>query len=303
MSFEIIILGCGSASPTSLRNPSSQFVSIQENFFLIDCGEGTQIQLRKHKIRMQRIKHIFISHLHGDHFFGLPGLLSTFHLLGRTNELNIYGPSGLKLILDSLFKASQTYLKFKLNFHSLSFDAPELIFQNKKLEVYSFPMRHSIEVCGFKFIEKPKPRKINRSATDAFEVPHYVINSLKEGADFIKEDGQVVINKKLTFDPDFPKSYAYCSDTAYFPKICQSIKGVDFLYHEATFTNDMEKLANKTKHSTAKQAALIALEANVKNLIIGHFSARYTRTDNLLNEAREIFKNSTVAEDGLKIII
>ena len=303
MSFEITILGCGSASPTSLRNPSSQFVSVQENSFLIDCGEGTQIQLRKYKISMQKIQHIFISHLHGDHFFGLPGLLSTFHLLGRTNELNIYAPSGLKHLLDSVFKASKTYLKFQLKHHSLNFDVPELIFQNKKLEIHSFPMRHSIEVCGFRFSEKPKLRKINRSATDAFEVPHYFMNSLKEGADFINDDGQVVINKKLTFDPDLSKSYAYCSDTAYFPKICQMIKGVDFLYHEATFANDMEKLAYKTKHSTAEQAARIASEARVKNLIIGHFSARYVNHDLLLREAQLVFKNCRAAEDGLKIII
>ena len=303
MSFEITILGCGSASPTSIRNPSSQFLFVQDLYLLIDCGEGTQIQLRRHKIRMQKIQHIFISHLHGDHYFGLPGLLSTFHLLGRESELHIYAPPELKTLLDSLFKASKTYLKYPLHYHSLNFDIPELIFQNNKLEIHSFPMRHSIEVCGFRVSEKPKLRKINRTAVDAFGVPHYFRNSLKEGADFTSADGQVVLNAKLTFDPDASKSYAYCSDTSYFPEICKMIKGVDLLYHEATFSNDMEKLAYKTKHSTAEQAAIIAQKAQVKNLILGHFSARYTDHDLLLKEAQMVFKNSQAAVDGLKIIL
>ena len=303
MSFEITILGCGSASPTSNRNPSAQFLFVQDISLLIDCGEGTQVQLRKHKIRMQKIQHIFISHLHGDHFFGLPGLLSTFHLLGRKNELHIYAPSELKALLDTLFKASKTYLRYPIHYHSLNFDAPELIFQNKKLEIHSFPMRHSIEVCGFKFSEKSKLRKINRSVVDAFGVPQYLFNSLKEGADFTCDDGQVVLNAMLTLDPDVSRSYAYCSDTSYFPEICTMIKDVDLLYHEATFANDMEKLAYKTKHSTAEQAAIIAQKAQVKNLILGHFSARYTDHSILLKEAKMVFKNSQAAEDGLKIIL
>ena len=303
MSFEVHILGCGSALLTSMRNQSAQVVKVQNRQFLIDCGEGTQVQLRNQKIRMQNINHIFISHLHGDHYFGLPGLLSTFHLLGRENEIHLYGPAELKGLIYSLLKASNTYLNYDLHFHPLNFKKAVLLFEDKSVEVHSFPMRHSVDTCGFVIKEKSKLRKINRKVTDAYGVPVYELNSIKEGNDFVADDGQVIANEKLTFAPDASRSYAYCSDTSYYPQICDAIQNVDLLYHEATFGNDMEKLAIKTKHSTAKHAALIAKQAGVKQLIIGHYSARYTDLNVLLNEAKEEFDNTLLAEDGLKISI
>ena len=299
MSFDVTILGCGSASPTSYRNPSAQVVQVQDRSILIDCGEGTQMQIRKNKIRMQKICHILISHLHGDHYFGLVGLLSTFHLLGRDKELHIYAPSDLKEIIYTQLKASKTYLKYPLHFHSLNFTEKSLLFEDKKIEIHSFPMRHSIEVCGFLVNEKIHPRKINRKAIDAFEVPTYKINSIKDGADFISDDGSEVSNSKLTFDPSPSFSYAYCSDTSYFPDLCDSILNCTALYHEATFGKELEKLAKQTKHSTAEQAALIAKEAMVGKLIIGHYSARYTDLNPLLCEAKEVFENTFLASDGM----
>ena len=301
MSFDITVLGCGSASPTSSRNHTSQVVQVQDRCFLIDCGEGTQIQLRKNKIRMQKIQAVFISHLHGDHYFGLPGLLSTFHLLGREKELDLYAPADLLNILQSLFNASNTYLSYKLNFYPLNFKSPALLFEDKRVEVHSFPLRHSIDTCGFLVKEKIKPRKINRKAVDAFEVPVYELNKIKDGADYVKADGTLVENTKLTFDPEPSLSYAYCSDTMYYPALCDFIKGSDLLYHEATFAKDSEALAKKTKHSTAEQAALIAKKADVKMLMLGHYSARYTDLKLLLDEAKLVFDNTVLADDGLKI--
>lgn len=301
MSISITILGCGSASPTSKRNPSSQHIVVQERHFLVDCGEGTQIQLRKNNLRMQKISRIFISHLHGDHFFGLMGLLSTYHLLGRETELFIYGPPYLKNIIHTSLKATKTYLKYKLHFIELNFNGEEIIYEDKRVEVRSFPLKHSIDTCGFIFKEKPKLRKINRKAVDAYEVPIFELNKIKEGADYIMDDGAIISNLKLTFDPEPSKSYAYCSDTAYFPEICKTINSATCIYHEATFANSEQKLAKQTKHSTAEQAALIAKEANIEQLIIGHYSARYTNVDLLLKESRQVFSNTILAFDGLKI--
>ena len=303
MSFEVTILGCGSATPTSHRNPSAQVVQVQDRSILIDCGEGTQVQIRKNKIRMQKINHILISHLHGDHYFGLIGLLSTFHLLGRDKDLHIYAPEDLKDIIYGQLKASKTYLKYTIHFKSLNFSGKNLIFEDKKIEIYSFPMRHSIEVCGFLIQEKTHPRKINRKAIDAFEVPTYQINSIKEGANFSTDDGREVLNSKLTFEPNPSFSYGYCSDTSYYPELCHSIKKCTVLYHEATFGNELEKLAKQTKHSTAKQAAMIAEQAEVGQLVIGHYSARYTDLSILLTEAKEVFENTILAKDGLRIIL
>jgi len=301
MSIEITVLGCGSASPTSYRNHTSQVVQVQERYFLIDCGEGAQIQLRKNKIRMQKIHAVFISHLHGDHYFGLPGLLSTFNLLGREKELAVYAPADLLNILKSIFNASNTYLCYKLNFHPLNFKYPVLLFQDKRVEVHSFPLRHSIDTCGFLVKEKIKPRKINRKAVDSYEVPMYELNKIKDGADYVNEDGVIVENTKLTFDPEPSLSYAYCSDTMYCPALCDFIKNSNLLYHEATFAKDCEALAKKTKHSTSEQAALIAKKADVKMLMLGHYSSRYTDLQLLLDEARLVFENTILADDGLKI--
>ena len=303
MSFEVTILGCGSASPTSYRNPSAQVVQVQDRTILIDCGEGTQMQIRKNKIRMQKINHILISHLHGDHYFGLIGLLSTFHLLGRTNDLHLFASAELKDIIYTQLKASKTYLKYTLHFHTLNYSEKEILFEDKKIEIFSFPMRHSIDVCGFLIKEKRHPRKINRKAIDAFGVPTYQINKIKEGANFIADDGVEVPNSKLTFEPNSSFSYAYCSDTSYYPEICESIKNCSVVYHEATFGKDLDKLAKQTKHSTSEQAALIAKQANAEKLIIGHYSARYTDLNPLLNESKEVFENTFLAHDGMKIVV
>lgn len=300
---KLTILGCGSASPTSKRNPTSQHLAIQERCFLIDCGEGTQVQLRKHRLRIQKINHIFISHLHGDHFFGLIGLISTYHLLGRTTDLYIYGPSDLKQIIHTSLNATKTYLRYNLHFITLNFDNETLIYEDKRLLVYSFPMKHSIQSCGFLFKEKPKLRKINRKAVDSFNIPVYQLNNIKEGADYIDDSGLIIANKTLTFDPDPSQSYAYCSDTAYYPNICKTIRGVSCLYHESTFINSDENLAKQTKHSTSEQAALIAKEAEVGQLILGHYSARYTNLETLLNEARLVFNKTILGEDGLTITL
>ena len=216
-------------------------------------------------------------------------------------ELDLYAPADLLNILQSLFNASNTYLSYKLNFYPLNFKSPALLFEDKRVEVHSFPLRHSIDTCGFLVKEKIKPRKINRKAVDAFEVPVYELNKIKDGADYVKADGTLVENTKLTFDPEPSLSYAYCSDTMYYPALCDFIKGADLLYHEATFAKDSEALAKKTKHSTAEQAALIAKKADVKMLLLGHYSARYTDLKLLLDEAKLVFDNTVLADDGLKI--
>ena len=303
MGLELTILGCGSASPTSTRNHSSQFLKMASRYFLIDCGEGTQIQLRKNKIRMQRIEHVFISHLHGDHYFGLPGLLSSFHLLGREKELHIYCPRGLKEIIHSIFKQSNTYLKYPLHFHLLDFNEKQLLYENKALEIHSIPLKHSIDTCGFLFREKSKPRRINRKATDAYDIPVFAFNKIKDGQDYCMDDGEIIKNKMLTFDPHPSVTYAYCTDTAYFPQLSDHLKDVDLLYHESTFAKDLEGLAKKTKHTTAEQAALIANQASVKKLILGHYSARYNDLNTLLLEAKEVFSETILAEDGMKLVI
>lgn len=300
---KLTILGCGSASPTSKRNPTSQHLEIQGRSFLIDCGEGTQVQLRKYKLRIQKINHIFISHLHGDHFFGLIGLISTYHLLGRTTDLYIYGPPNLKQIIHTSLSATKTYLRYNLHFNELNFDSESLIYEDKRLLVYSFPMKHSIQSCGFLFKEKPKLRKINRKVVDSFNIPVYQLNDIKEGADYTDKSGLVIANKTLTFDPDPSKSYAYCSDTAYYPTICKTIRNASCLYHESTFINSDENLATKTKHSTSEQAARIAKEADVGQLILGHYSARYKKLDTLLNEAKSVFNETILGEDGLTITL
>lgn len=297
--FELTILGCGSATPTSLRNPSAQLLNIAERFFLIDCGEATQIQLRRFKLKFQRINHIFISHLHGDHYLGLIGLLSSMHLLGRTNEMHIYCPAELKEIVDVQLSHSQTYLKYPLVYHFHNYVNNELIFEDEKVEVRTVVLNHRIPCCGFVFTEKPSLAHILKEKIKEYNIPVEQIIPIKKGADFITETGQIIPNKELVSNRLKPRSYAYCSDTCYDERILSCITDVTLLYHESTFMHDMLDRAKETYHSTSIQAAEMAKKANVKTLMLGHFSARYKDLLPMLAEAKTVFENCILAEEGI----
>jgi len=301
--FELLILGSSSASPTSERNSSAQLLNIAERYFLIDCGEATQIQLRKFKAKFQSIDHIFISHLHGDHFFGLPGLLSSMHLLGRKQPLTIYCPKDLKTIMDVMNKASETVLNFPVNWKFTENNGLNLLFEDAKVEVYSFPLKHRIYCTGFLFREKPLLRNIDKEKLAELKISTADILVLKKGMDVTNEDGELIKNKDVTRDPPPSRSYAYCSDTVFNPPVCEYIKDVDLLYHESTFLKEHEARAKKTFHSTASQAAEIANKAGVKKLLLGHFSARYGNLEEFVEEALPIFNNCDLAIDGKKIKI
>lgn len=296
--FELTILGCSSATPTSTRNPSAQLLNIAERFFLIDCGEATQIQLRRYKIKFQKINHIFISHLHGDHYLGLMGLLSSMHLLGRTNELHLYCPPELQEIIEIQLKHSQTYLKYKIVYHPHRYITNDLIFEDKKVEVRTIVLNHRIPCCGFIFKEKPVLSNISKDTIEEYQIPVEEIAAIKAGADFITKEGSRISNAQLVTRYE-PRSYAYCSDTCYDERILETIKGVNLLYHEATFMNEMLDRAKETYHSTTIQAATIAQKAQVKQLMIGHYSARYKELEPLLDEAKSVFKDTLLAEEGL----
>ena len=300
--FELTILGSNSASPAHNRNPSAQLLNIAERFFLIDCGEGTQMQIRKFKIKFQRINHIFISHLHGDHYLGLLGLLQSMHLLGRRNELNLYGPAELKEIIDIQNKYSQTVLNFPLRFHPLNFNGKNLIFEDEKVIVESFPLYHRIPTCGFKFTEKPGDRKIIPEKMREFNLSHAEIYKLKKGINGINEEGAEIPYHLVSEDPLPTRSFAYCSDTAFIPQNAKYFFGVNALYHEATFLDDMRDRAKATFHSTAREAAEMARIADVKQLIIGHFSARYGNLDEHLKESCSVFPNTLLAKEGEKFL-
>jgi ribonuclease Z len=301
--FDLLILGSSSASPTSERNPSAQLLNISERYFLIDCGEATQIQLRRFKAKFQAIDHIFISHLHGDHFFGLPGLLSSMHLLGRKQEITIYCPKELKEVMDLLNKVSDTRFNYTVNWVFTNNNGLNLLFEDDKVEVYSFPLRHRIFCTGFLFKEKPLPRKVDKYKLDKYKISTADIMLLKNGFDVVNKDGETIKNDLVTFSARDPKSYAYCSDTIFYPKVIEFIKGVDLLYHECTFLNDKKDRAAQTYHSTAEQAAEIAKTANVKQLLLGHFSARYGDLDQFVAEAKPVFENCMLATDGKRISI
>ncbi|MBL4704538.1 MAG: ribonuclease Z [Flavobacteriales bacterium] len=302
MKFEVTILGCGSAAPTLLRSASSQYINVRERHLLIDCGEGTQIQLRKYKAKFQKINHLFISHLHGDHFFGLVGLLSSLHLLGRTNPIHIYGPPELKEVLSVTFKASQTYLNFEYIFHDLSFDSKHLIMEDKLIEVYSFPLIHRVDCCGFIVQEKLKERGMRKDKILEYKISLEAIPSIKKGGDLMLESGEVIPNDEVTNGPPASRSYAYCSDTAFSEDVIEAVKDVDVLYHEATFTSNLTERAKETMHSTTVQAAEVAKRANAGKLVIGHFSGRYTEDLSVYDEEiAPIFPNYQLAEDGMVI--
>ena len=298
MNFTITILGSGAALPTLNRMPSSQYINCNNRHFLIDCAEGTQVQLRKYKVHFQKISHIFISHLHGDHYFGLVGLLSSMSLLGREKEMHLFGPPELEEIITTQLQYGGSRLSFNINFHSLRFDVKEKIHEDDVLEVFSFPLKHKVPTCGFLINEKPKLLKIDaeKLKDKNIEVEHYKV--LQNGQDVKLENGTTYRYQDFTFPPHPPMSYAYCSDTAYNESIVPFIKGVDLLYHEATFTEKEKERAKSTKHSTASDAAKIALLANTKKLLLGHLSARFKNNELHLKEAEAIFKNVEVVEDG-----
>lgn len=295
---KLTILGCYAATPRTFTNPTSQILEIKNRLFLIDCGEGTQVQLRKNKIRFSKINHIFISHLHGDHFFGLIGLVSTFTLLNRNTDLHIYGPKGIKEIIKLQLRLANSWTNYSLHFHELESNESEVVFEDDKVVVKTIPLKHRIYTNGFLFEEKMDKRKLNTDAVQNYEIDKCYFQNIKNGKDIRLEDGRVIENAQLTFDPKPPMSYAFCSDTAYNEAIIPIIKGVDILYHEATFLQSEETLAGKTMHSTAKEAATIALKAKVKQLVLGHYSTRYENISLFKEEAETIFPEVLLADDG-----
>ena len=295
---KLTILGCYAATPRTITNPTSQLLEIKNRMFLIDCGEGTQVQLRKNKIKFSKINQVFISHLHGDHFFGLIGLISTFSLLGRTTDLHIYGPKGIKEIILLQLRLSNSWTNYGLYFHELESEESETIFEDEKVMVTTIPLKHRVYTNGFLFQEKVGERKLNMDAVLNYEIESCYYQKIKNGKDIALEDGRTIPNSELTFDPIEPKSYAFCSDTVYHEAILPIIENVDVLYHESTFLESEESLAQKTLHSTAKEAARIALKANVKQLILGHYSTRYDSISLFKEEAETIFSEVALAEDG-----
>ncbi|MEH6747867.1 MAG: ribonuclease Z [Maribacter arcticus] len=294
----LTILGCYAATPRTLTNPTSQVLEINNHIILIDCGEGAQVELRRRKVKFSRINHIFISHLHGDHFFGLPGLISTMRLLGREKELHVYGPKGIKEAITLLLKLGDSWTNYPLLFHELTSKEPELVFEDKKISVTTIPLDHRIYTNGFLFKEKEGKRKLNIDAAQNYGIDKAYYQNIKNGKDITLDNGETIPNKELTFDPPKPKSYAFCSDTVYDTNLSEQLKGVDVLYHESTFLESESELATKTKHSTALQAAKIAKAANVKTLVLGHYSTRYKSIELFKEEATTIFSNVLLADDG-----
>lgn len=299
--FSVTILGCGSATPTLRHNPSAQLLTYRQQAMLIDCGEGTQLQLRRYGCSFAKITHIFLSHLHGDHFLGLPGLLSTMalHDVGGTVTIHTFaeGAALIRNILDLVCRDRPYTLKFDI----IDPKNPGIVYSDSQLEVEAFPLYHRVPCVGYIFREKPKKRHINGEAAKFYGVPHYAMESLREGADLVLPDGRVIANSLLTKDPDKAMSYAYCSDTTFDPRVAEAIHGVDVVYHEATYGDDMEHKAKPRGHSTARQAARIAAMAEASKLVIGHYSKTVENTDTLVAEATEEFPLVIAANEGLTI--
>lgn len=301
--FELHILGCGSALPTTRHFPTSQIVNVRDKLFMIDCGEGAQLQFRKSHLKFSRLNHIFISHLHGDHCFGLLGLISTLNLLGRTAELHIHSPKGLETLLTPMLDFFNKQMTYKVLFHEFDTKEPTLIYEDRSLTVTTIPLRHRMPCCGFLFAEKQRPNHIIREMVDFYQVPVYELNRIKNGADYVTSEGKTVSNSLLTRPSAPSRSYAYCSDTICLPSIVEQIKGVDLLFHEATFANEDAPRAKETFHTTAAQAAEIARRAEVKKLLIGHFSARYEDENVLLQEASAVFPDTQLAKETLCVSV
>jgi ribonuclease Z len=296
---KLIVLGSGSALPTTTRNPSAQLIKSNSYYYLIDCGEGTQLRLRDLKIPFNRITHIFISHLHGDHIYGLPGLISTFSLLGRTNDLKIFGPKGIKEFIQTAFKLSESYLAFPYQIIEFEdqYNDLHLIGETKHDTFQIFSLNHRIKCYGYLIKEKAKPRKLIKEALEEYNIPLAYRNVIKQGADFQASNGEIIPNKLLTLPPKSAISYAYCSDNRIKEEQLLFLKGSKYLYHEATFEHELLDIAKKTMHSTAYEAGILANKLNVNTLLIGHYSGRYTKVDFLLNEAKQNFKNTIAVKD------
>ncbi|MGB1032577.1 MAG: ribonuclease Z [Flavobacteriales bacterium] len=304
--FSVIILGSNSAMPVYDRHPSAQVLNVNENLYLIDCGEGTQMQIQKYSIRTAKLNHIFISHLHGDHYLGLIPLLDTFALLGRTVPIYLYAPAALLKVIDlhrTINGWTMEDAPYPIHFYPLNPSESELILDSKNLKVRSIPLDHRVPCTGFVFEEKQKDRKMLAEKIKTFNIPYTAIPSIKKGADFTTEEGVVIPNTELTADPPQTRSYAYCSDTAYTESILPFIEGVDLLYHEATYLEDRAELAAPRGHSTAKEAATIARKAGAKQLLLGHFSSRYQELYPFEEEAKTVFLNSELAVEGKEFVV
>ena len=299
--FNINILGCGSALPTTRHLATSQIVDLRDKLYMIDCGEGTQVQMRRMRVRFGRLAHIFISHLHGDHCFGLPGLISTLGMLGRTGELVVHGPKEVETYLRPVMDLFCRGMEFEVRFNPVDTRSHSLVMEDRSLSVYSIPLKHRIPTCGYLFAEKPKEAHIIREMTDFYQVPVRCMKDIKQGQDYVTPEGEVVPNSRLTRPAAPPKRYAFCSDTAYNRSIIPIIEGADLLYHEATFAECDLARAKETFHSTARQAAVIARDAHVKRLVIGHYSARYEDLSELHREAEAVFPGTILGNEGTVI--
>ena len=298
MAFTFTILGSSSALPTSKRFTSAYVLNVHERFFLIDCGEGAQMQLRKYKIKLGKINHIFISHIHGDHVFGLFGLISSFNLLNRENDLHIFGPPDLERIIHGYLKDFHINLCFEIIYHPVNCARSVRIYEDDKIKVNTIPLKHRIPTCGFLFREQPTLPNLKKDMIERYNIPISKRQGIKEGDSFITETGNIVPNHELVIPAPKPKTFAYCSDTSYNEGILTQIRNVDLLYHEATYGCEQQELARESMHSTASEAARLASKASAKKLVIGHFSARYKDLTPLLVEAQKVFINTFIAEDG-----
>ena len=296
--FRVHILGCGSALPTLHHNASAQVVEIRGKLFLVDCGEGTQVQLRRSRLRFTKISAVFITHLHGDHCFGLIGMLSTFGLLGRTARLAIYAPAALEPMLKQQMQLCCHDFDYEVDFHAVDTTQQQVVYEDRSLTVETIPLEHRMPCCGYLFREKPSLPHIRRDMIDFYEIPTSQINNIKAGADWTTPDGEVVKNERLVEPADAARSYAYCSDTRYIPTLHERLKGVSTLYHESTYGEDNLLMAQKYYHSTARQAALVAREAGVGQLLLGHYSSRYEDEQVLLREAQEVFENTRLTDEN-----
>ena len=296
--FKVHILGCGSALPTLQHNASSQIVELREKLFMIDCGEGTQIQLRRLRIHFSKIISVFISHLHGDHCFGLPGMISTFGMTGRTAPLHIYAPAAFEPILDQTLSFFCQGLEFKVVFHAVDTTQNKVVYEDRSLTVETIPLQHRIDCCGYLFREKPILPHIRRDMIDFYKIPISQINNIKAGANWVTAEGEVIANSRLTTPAEPARSYAYCSDTRYIKTLHELVKGVSTLYHESTYSTEDAERARLYWHSTSQDAAKVARDASVGKLLLGHFSARYNNESQLLEEAKEIFPNSYLTREG-----
>lgn len=296
MRFEVTTLGTGAALPARGRYPSAQLLNVRERLFLIDCGEGTQERLRMAGVNMNRIARVLVTHMHGDHFLGLMGVISSMHLLGRTDPLEVHGPADLKEVVDLQLRVSKTYLRFPLRIHAVQHRSGAPVFADDRVEVTELALRHRVDSTGFLFREAPRPRRLIKEKVGM--IPHYARTAVKMGEDLKLPDGRVVPNAELTGPPPPRRAYAYCSDTEYTPALVPFLKDVDLLYHEATFLETLAARAKETMHSTARQAAIIARDAQVKQLMLGHFSSRYKDPEVLRAEALEVFPHVILAQEG-----